>query len=141
MSTGTQILVTSYHCNYTLCPALSVPPPVVINNTLINGLDELYEYYDSQLSSTLDKADSMISQIEFTTETTWTDYLAYASCGLSAFNFIIFCIVLHSAVTNVLFAADLLTSQAPYSLNPRHLKAQNLLCPNHPTATEFASVV
>ena len=72
--------------------SLLVPPLVVINHTVINDIDELYEYYDSQLSSTLDKADSMISQIEVTTEITWTDYLAYASCGLSAFNFIIFCV-------------------------------------------------
>ena len=56
--------------------SLSVPPPVVINHTVINDLDEFYEYYDSQLSTTLDKADGMISQIEVTTETTWTDYLA-----------------------------------------------------------------
>ena len=56
---------------------------------MINDLHELYEYYDSHISSTL--ADIMISQIEVTTEVTWTDYLAYVSCGLSAFNFIIFC--------------------------------------------------
>ena len=81
--------------------SLSVPPQVVINHTVINDLDELYEYSDSQLSSTLDKADSMISQIEVTTETTLTDYLAYASSRLSAFNFILFCIALrciHSLV-------------------------------------------
>ena len=72
--------------------SLSVPSPVGISHTVINYLDELYENYDNQLSSTLDKADSMISQIEVTTETTWTDYLAYASCGLSAFTFIMFCV-------------------------------------------------
>ena len=72
--------------------SLLVPPLVVINHTVINDIDELYEYYDSQLGSTLDKADSMISQTEVTTETTWTDYLAYASCGLYALNLIIFCV-------------------------------------------------
>ena len=64
--------------------SLSVPPPVVINDTVINDLVELYKYYDSQLGSTLDKVDSMISQAEVTTETICTDCLAYASCGLSA---------------------------------------------------------
>ena len=73
--------------------SLSVPPSVVINHTVIDHFDELYEYYDSQLSSTLDKADSMINQIEVTTETTFTDYLVYATCGLSALYFIPFCIV------------------------------------------------
>ena len=73
--------------------SLSVPPSVVINHTVIDHFDELYEYYDSQLSSTLDKADSMINQIEVTTETTFTDYLVYATCGLSALYFILFCIV------------------------------------------------
>ena len=84
--------MASCHCNYTDLDYLSVPPPVAISHTLVNVLDALYEYYDSQLSSPLDKADSMISQIEVTTETTWTDYLAYASYGLSAFNFIMFCV-------------------------------------------------
>lgn len=37
-------------------------------------------------------------------------------------------------------AAVLLTRQPPYSLNPRHLKAQNLLSLNHTTLAEFASV-
>ena len=103
---------------------LSVPPPVVINHTVINDLDELYEYYDSQLSSTLDKADRMISEIEVTTEITWTDYLAYASCGLSAFNFIIFCVAFccfHSLVRRRLAGkstALFLESPPPESAKP-----------------------
>ena len=103
--------------------SLSVPPPVVINHTVINDLDELYEYYDNQLSSTLDKADSMISQIEVTTETTWTDYLAYASFGLSAFNFIMFCVAfrcIHSLVRRRL--AD--KSTALFLESPPHESAK-----------------
>ena len=93
----------------------------------LDELDELYEYYeyyDSQLSSTLDKADSMISQIEVTTEITWTDYLAYASCGLSAFNFIIFCVAFrcfHSLVRRRLAdksTALFLESPPPGSATP-----------------------
>ena len=106
--------------------SLSVPPPVVINHTVINVLDELYEYYDSQLSSTLNKSDSMISQIEDTTEITWTDYLAYASCGLSAFNFIIFCVAyrcFHSLVRRRLAdksTALFLESPPPVVSKPSH---------------------
>ena len=33
--------------------SLSVPPPVVINRTVINEFDELFGYYNSQLSSTI----------------------------------------------------------------------------------------
>ena len=56
--------------------SLSVPPPVVINPTVINEFDELFRYYDSQLSSTIDKADDMVHQIEVTTETTLTEFIA-----------------------------------------------------------------
>ena len=103
--------------------SLSVPPPVVINHTVINDLDEFYEYYDSQLSTTLDKGDSMISLIEVTAETTWTDYLAYASCGLSAFNFILFCVAfhcIHSLVCRCL--ADKSTALFLESLPPESAK-------------------
>ena len=104
--------------------SLSVPPPVVINHTVINDFDELYEYYDGQLISTLDEADSMISRVEGTTEITWTDYLAYASCGLSAFNFIIFCVAFrcfHSLVRRRLAdksTALFLESPPPESAKP-----------------------
>ena len=69
-----------------------IPPAVVINHTLINGLDELYQFYDRQLSATLDKADNMIAQIEVTSETTVTEYSAFAACALSIVNLIVFCI-------------------------------------------------
>ena len=72
--------------------SLSAPPPVVINRTVINEFDELFQYYDSQLSSAIDKADDMVNQIEVTSETTLTDYIAYAAFGLSVLNFILCCI-------------------------------------------------
>ena len=34
--------------------SLLIPPPVVMNHTAINGSDELYQFYDRQLSATLD---------------------------------------------------------------------------------------
>ena len=73
--------------------SLSIPPRVVINRTVMNDFDEMFNYYDSQLSSTIEKADDMISQIEVTTETTLTEYIAYVALGLSAINFILCCIV------------------------------------------------
>lgn len=72
--------------------SLSAPPPVVINRTVLNEFDELFQYYDSQLSSAIDKADDMVNQIEVTSETTLTDYIAYAAFGLSVLNFILCCI-------------------------------------------------
>ena len=72
--------------------SLSIPPPVVINRTVINEFDEMFEYYNSQLSSAIEKADDMVSQVEVTTETTLTEYIAYAALGLSVVNFILCCI-------------------------------------------------
>jgi len=72
--------------------SLLIPPPVVINHTVINGLDELYQFYDRQLSAALDEADSTIDQIEVTSETTVTEYIAYVACALSIVNLIVFCI-------------------------------------------------
>ena len=72
--------------------SLSIPPRVTLNRTAINEFDELFTFYDSQLSSTLDKADAMINQIEVTTEITLTDYIAYVALGLSTINFFMCCI-------------------------------------------------
>jgi len=72
--------------------SLSIPPRVSLNRTAIHELDDLFNFYDSQLSSTLDKADAMISQIEVTTEITLTDYIAYVALGLSTINFFMCCI-------------------------------------------------
>jgi len=55
----------------------------------MNDFDEMSNYYDSHLSSTLNKADYMISQIEVTTETTQTDYIVYVALGPSAIDFFI----------------------------------------------------
>jgi len=72
--------------------SLSIPQRVSLNRTAINEFDELFNYYDSQLHSTLDKADAMINQIELTAETTLTDYIAYVALSLSNINFFICCI-------------------------------------------------
>ena len=56
--------------------SLLIPPPVVINHTVINGLDDLYRSHDRQLSATLAKADNVNDQIEVMSETTVTEYIA-----------------------------------------------------------------
>ena len=58
---------------------------------MIDNFDELFQLYDSQLSDTLQKADSLIDQIEETTKSTYVTYLAFIALGLSMVNFIVFC--------------------------------------------------
>ncbi|KAJ7390712.1 hypothetical protein OS493_022792 [Desmophyllum pertusum] len=72
--------------------SLSIPPSIAINRTVINDLDELFEYYDSQLSLAIEKADGMTNEIEETTESTLTEYIAFGALGLSLSNFIILCV-------------------------------------------------
>ena len=48
---------------------------------LIN-FDELFQLYYSQLSDSLQKADSLIDQIEETTKSTYVKYLAFIALGL-----------------------------------------------------------
>ena len=73
--------------------SLTIPPPIKINRTGINNLDELFQLYDSQLSATIKKADGLIDQIEETSETTYTEYIAFTAFGLSIVNFIVFCVI------------------------------------------------
>ena len=73
--------------------SLSVPPSLIINRTVVNDLDELYQFYDSQLSSSaLEQAETMIDQIEVTSETTITEYVAFVACALSLIDFFLFCV-------------------------------------------------
>ena len=60
---------------------------------MIDNFDELFQRYDSQLSDTLQKADSPIDQIEETTISSYVEYIAFIALGLSVTNFIVFCIV------------------------------------------------
>ena len=46
----------------------------------------------SQLSSAIEREDDMINQVEVTSETTLTKYIAYAAFGLSVLNFIFCCV-------------------------------------------------
>ena len=73
--------------------SLTIPPPIKINRTVIDNFDELFQRYDGQLSDTLQKADSLIDQIEETTISSYVEYIAFIALGLSVTNFIVFCIV------------------------------------------------
>ena len=60
------------------------PPHLQLGLTvprLIN-FDELFQLYYSQLSDSLQKADSLIDQIEETTKSTYVKYLAFIALGL-----------------------------------------------------------
>ena len=58
---------------------------------MIDNFDELFQRYDGQLSDTLQKADSLIDQIEETTISSYVEYIAFIALGLSVTNFIVFC--------------------------------------------------
>ena len=63
--------------------SLTIPPPIKINRTVIDNFDELFQRYDGQLSDTLQKADSLIDQIEETTISSYVEYIAFIALGLS----------------------------------------------------------
>ena len=71
----------------------TIQPPIKINRTVIDNFDQLFQRYDGQLSDTLQKADSLIDQIEETTISSYVEYIAFIALGLSVTNFIVFCIV------------------------------------------------
>ena len=74
--------------------SLAIPPPVKINRTLINELDEKFrKLYDNQLSAVRRKADSLIDQIEETFDSSYVEYVAFTALGLSITNFIVFCVL------------------------------------------------
>ena len=73
--------------------SLAIPPPVKINRTLINELDEKFQLYDNQLSAVRRKADSLIDQIEETFDSSYVEYVAFTALGLSITNFIVFCVL------------------------------------------------
>ena len=73
--------------------SLAIPPPVKINRTLINDLDEKFQLYDNQLSAVRREADSLIDQIEETFDSSYVEYVAFTALGLSITNFIVFCVL------------------------------------------------
>ena len=75
--------------------SLAILPPVKVNRMLINDLDENFQLYDNQLSAVRRKADSLIDQIEETFDSSYVEYVAFTTLGLSTTNFIVFCVLCH----------------------------------------------
>ena len=73
--------------------SLGIPPPVKINRTLINDLEEKFQLDDNQLSAVRRKAGSLIDQIEETFDSSYVEYVAFTALGLSITNFIVFCVL------------------------------------------------
>ena len=73
--------------------SLAISPPVKINRTLINDLDEKFQLYDNQLSAVRRKVDGLIYQIEETFDSSYVEYVAFTALGLSTTNFIVFCVL------------------------------------------------
>ena len=73
--------------------SLAIPPPVKINRTLINDLEEKFQLDDNQLSAVRRKAGSLIDQIEETFDSSYVEYVAFTALGLSITNFTVFCVL------------------------------------------------
>ena len=70
----------------------SIPSSTVINRTIIDHFDKLFERFDGQLSGSLDRVNDMISTIQSIRETSLAEYLSYAACALSVINLVVFCV-------------------------------------------------
>ena len=66
--------------------SLTIPPETKINHSIVKELDDTYRYYDSQLSATRQKFDSLVDEINETTEDSLLVYLTYAALALSVSN-------------------------------------------------------
>ena len=73
--------------------SLAIPPPVKINRTLINYLEEEFQLDDNQLSAVRRKAGSVIDQTEETFDSSYVEYVAFDAFGLSITSFIVFCVL------------------------------------------------
>ena len=72
--------------------SLSISSSTVINRTIIDHFEKLFERFDSQLSGSLDRVNDMISTIQSISETSLAEYLSYAACALSVINLVVFCV-------------------------------------------------
>ena len=66
--------------------SLTIPPETKINHSIVKELDNTYQHYDSQLSATLHKVDSLVDQINETAEDSLSVSLTYAALALSVLN-------------------------------------------------------
>ena len=66
--------------------SLTIPPETKINHSIVKELDDTYQYYDSQLSATRQKVDSLVEKINETAEDSLPVYLTYAALALLVLN-------------------------------------------------------
>ena len=93
----------------------SIPSSTVVNRTIIDHFDKLFERFDGQLSGSLDRVNDVISTIQSISETSLAEYLAYAACALSFINLVVFCIAFRSVFRMFRHQPNHKLSIPPYS--------------------------
>ena len=87
ISSGNPIWATWLLCSYTTSHWLfHQKPETKINHSIVKEVDDTYRYYDSQLSATLQKFNSLVDQINETSEDSLSVYLTYAALAPSVLN-------------------------------------------------------
>lgn len=66
--------------------SLTIPPETKINHSTVKELDDTYRRYDSQLSATLQKVDSLVDQTNETAEDSPSVHSTYAALALKVLN-------------------------------------------------------
>ena len=99
--------------------SLTIPPETKINHSIVKELDDTYQYYDSQLSATLQKVDSLVDQINETAEDSLSVYLTYAALALSV-AMIIACKCIYRVLLRQMSQASLSASPQQLTVSIQH---------------------
>ena len=127
------------------CQSLTIPPETKINHSIVKEIDDTYRYYDSQLSSTLQKVDNLVEQINETAGDSLSVYLTYGALALSILNSVAMIIAYKCIYRVVLRRASQasLSVSTPqpivavqHSGNPEHLKYPVLQDPSENIAVQ-----
>ena len=103
--------------------SLTIPPETKVNHSIVKELDHTYQYYDSQLSATLQKVDSLVDQINETAEDSLSVYLTYAALALSVLNsvaMIIACKCIYRVLLHRISQASLSASPLQPTVSVQH---------------------
>ena len=106
--------------------SLTIPPETKINHSIVKELDDTYQYYDSQLSATRQKVDSLIDQISETAEDSLSVYLTYAALALSVSNsvaMIIACKCVYRVLLRRITQASLSASPLQPTVSIQHTRS------------------
>jgi hypothetical protein len=74
--------------------SLKTSPPVHINQTVVDELDEQYQLYDKRLTKEINTANDKIDKIKEQNLTTFTLMLLYVTAGLTLLNTILVILLL-----------------------------------------------